>query len=198
MPVVEHYNSSTLPPGVDSSLLDGAELVTVEVTETTQEDGTSTYSYVVITRTGETLQSIALSPSTTPSSGSSLSDANKSTTTSSSVGIGTIAGIIVGSVVFILVLFGFFIGRRRGIKKRPSDISSNDVLDSPVVGKQVWLLEQGQSLAETEYAEMTRTTANSRSTGSSMPHSSQHRSSLWKTQSFWRHGSPSTASRWEL
>ncbi|GMF17003.1 unnamed protein product [Phytophthora fragariaefolia] len=179
-PVVEHYNSSTLPPGVDSSMLNGSELVTVEVTETTQEDGTSSYSYVVITRMGNTLQTIVLSPSAASAAGSSQSNTNNSAKASSSLGIGTIVAIIVVSLVFMLVSFAFFIVQRRRSKNRPSNISSDDVLDSPVVGKQVWLLEQGQSLADTEYAEMTRTTANSRSTGSSVPIYSHHRGTLWE------------------
>ncbi|KAE8951222.1 hypothetical protein PR003_g32288, partial [Phytophthora rubi] len=56
-----------------------------------------------------------------------------------------------------------------------------DLLESPVVGKQARLLEQGQSPADSEYQEITRTTAaNSRSSGSSMPDGRRHRSTLWE------------------
>ncbi|KAL4109968.1 hypothetical protein PRIC1_001661 [Phytophthora ramorum] len=190
-PVVEQYNSSTLPPGIDSSMLDGAELVTVEVTETTLGDGTTSYSYVIITRSDGTEKTIVLSPTTSSDSSggggsdnsspaqpdSSQSDSSKA---SKSMGVGAIVGIIVAAVVFMLVLFAFFIAQRRHNKHQPSDASSEDFLESPVVGKQVRLLELGQSPADTEYQEITRTTANSRSTGSSMPDGRRHRGTLWE------------------
>ncbi|KAH7470456.1 putative serine/threonine-protein kinase/receptor R831 [Phytophthora ramorum] len=190
-PVVEQYNSSTLPPGIDSSMLDGAELVTVEVTETTLGDGTTSYSYVIITRSDGTEKTIVLSPTTSSDSSggggsdnsspaqpdSSQSDSSKA---SKSMGVGAIVGIIVAAVVFMLMLFAFFIAQRRHNKHQPSDASSEDFLESPVVGKQVRLLELGQSPADTEYQEITRTTANSRSTGSSMPDGRRHRGTLWE------------------
>ncbi|KAL3657801.1 hypothetical protein V7S43_017183 [Phytophthora oleae] len=194
-PVVERYNSSTLPPGVDASMLDGAELVTVEVTETTLGDGTTSYSYVIITRTGDTEKTIVVSSTTSSSSstsssadsntatnpGSSLSDSNKGVVkSSSSVSVGVIVGIIVAAVVFMLVLFAFFFSQRRRNKRRPSTASSEEFLESPVVGKQTRLLELGHSPADTEYQEITRTTANSRSSGGSMPHERRHRNTLWE------------------
>ncbi|KAG6620317.1 TKL protein kinase [Phytophthora cinnamomi] len=202
-PVVEHYNSSTLPPGVDSSMLGGDELVTVEVTETTLGDGTTSYSYVVITRSGGTEKTIVLTPTTSSTSsigssssrnssggaenktaaqsGSSQSDPSSSTKSSSSISVGAIAGIIVAAVVFMLVLFAFFMAQRRRNNQRSSDASSEDFLESPVVGKHARRLDQGQSPADTEYQEMTRTTAaNSRSSGSSMPDGRRHRSTLWE------------------
>ncbi|ETP23797.1 TKL protein kinase [Phytophthora nicotianae CJ01A1] len=193
-PVVEYYNSSTLPPGVDASMLGGAELVTVEVTETTMGDGTTSYSYVIITRSGDTEKTIVLSPTsssatsssgdsnTATQSGSSLADSNNSNATksSSSIGPGAIVGIIVAAVVFMLVLFAFFIAQRRRNKHRRSDASSEDFLASPTIGKQSRLLELGQSPADTEYQEITRTAANSRSSGGSMPDGRRHRNTLWE------------------
>ncbi|KAK1928544.1 Dual specificity protein kinase splA [Phytophthora citrophthora] len=196
-PVVEQYNSSTLPPGVDPSMLDGAELVTVEVTETTLADGTTSYSYVIITRSGDTQKTIVVSSTNSSSSssstsssadrntetnpGSSLSDNNKGgVKTSSSISVGVIVGIIVAAVVFMLVLFAFFISQRRRNKRRPSAASSEEFLESPVIGKQTRLLELGQSPADTEYQEITRTTANSRSSGASIPHERRHRNTLWE------------------
>ncbi|KAE9076535.1 hypothetical protein PF010_g23860 [Phytophthora fragariae] len=188
------------------SMLGGDELVTVEVTESTLGDGTTSYSYVVITRSGDTEKTIVLSPttssgSTTSSSstsssssggdgaenktagqsGSSQSDSRTSSKSSSSISVGAIIGIIAAAVVFILALFAFFIAQRRRNNHRSSDASSEDFLESPVVGKQARLLEQGQSPADSEYQEITRTTAaNSRSSGSSMPDGRRHRSTLWE------------------
>ncbi|KAG1705444.1 hypothetical protein DVH05_004374 [Phytophthora capsici] len=197
-PVVEQYNSSTLPPGVDPSMLDGAELVTVEVTETTLGDGTTSYSYVIITRSGDTQKTIVVSSTNSSSSssssssnssadrntatnpGSSLSDNNSAIKSSSSVSIGVIVGIIVAAVVFMLVLFAFFVSQRRRNKRRPSAASSEEFPESPVIGKQTRLLEVGQSPVETEYQEITRTTANSRSSGGSLPHERRHRTTLWE------------------
>ncbi|KAE9254529.1 hypothetical protein PF004_g999 [Phytophthora fragariae] len=187
--VVDHYNSSTLPPEVDSSLLNGSELVTVEVTETTLGDGTTSYSYVVITKIGETVKTIVLSPTTSSptasaddstKSGSSLSDTNTSAKSSSSLGVGAIVGIIAGTFVFMLVLFVFFIFQRRRSKDRLSEASSDDIFDPAGVEKQVRLLEQGEAMADTEYADVTRTTANSRSSGGSMPDGRRHRATLWE------------------
>ncbi|GMF18785.1 unnamed protein product [Phytophthora lilii] len=185
-PVVERYNSSTLPPGVSPSMLNGSELVTVEVTETTLGNGSTSYSYVIITTTGETVKAIVLSPTASSVSGdsttaaSSSSDTNNTAKSSGSLGTGAVVGIIVGALVFMLVLFAFFIAQRRRGKQRPSDASSDDILDSPVVGKQVRLLGQGQSMADTEFADVTRTTANSRSSGGSMPEGRRHRGTLWE------------------
>ncbi|KAG7376518.1 hypothetical protein PHYPSEUDO_013225 [Phytophthora pseudosyringae] len=188
-PVVQHYNSSTLPPGVDASMLDGADLVSVEVTETQLGDGTTSYSYVVVTRSGGTEKTIVLSPTASASgggttaaqSGGSLPDSNNAAAkSSSSIGVGAIIGIIVAAVVFMLVLFAFFIAQRRRNKHRPSDASPEDVLESPIVGKQARPLQLGQSPADTEYQELTRTTANSRSSGGSMPDGRRHRSTLWE------------------
>ncbi|RLN95214.1 hypothetical protein BBJ28_00009647 [Nothophytophthora sp. Chile5] len=190
----DQYNSSTLPPGVDSSMLDGAELVTVEVTETTAADGTTSYSYVIITKTGDTEQAITWQPETTGSTsrsaasgassatqpGSALSDANTSGS-SSALGTGALVGIIAGAAVFIVVLLAFFIAQRRRSKRRLSDADSVDFLESPVVGKQTRLLGNGQSPADTEYEEYSRTVAaNSRSSGGSMPDGRRHRSTLWE------------------
>ncbi|KAL4160951.1 hypothetical protein PRNP1_001509 [Phytophthora ramorum] len=172
------------------SASDGAELVTVEVTETTLGDGTTSYSYVIITRSDGTEKTIVLSPTTSSDSSSGGSDNSSpaqpdssqsdSSKASKSMGVGAIVGIIVAAVVFMLVLFAFFIAQRRHNKHQPSDASSEDFLESPVVGKQVRLLELGQSPADTEYQEITRTTANSRSTGSSMPDGRRHRGTLWE------------------
>jgi tRNA A-37 threonylcarbamoyl transferase component Bud32 len=186
--VVEHYNSSTLPPGVDPSMLDGAELVAVEVTETTLGDGTTSYSYVIITRSDGAERTIVVNPTTASDggdsntaaqSGSSVSDSSNAAKSSSSLGAGAIIGIIAAAVVFMLVVFAFFVAQRRRNKHRPSDASSEDLLASPVVGKQE-RLGQGQSPADTEYQEITRTTGNSRSSGASMPDGRQRRSTMWE------------------
>ncbi|KAG2966897.1 hypothetical protein PC120_g27029, partial [Phytophthora cactorum] len=165
----------------------------LEVTETTLGDGTTSYSYVIITRSGGTEKTIVLSPTTSPASssngdsntatqsGSSLTDSNNNAArSSSSISAGAIIGIIVAAVVFMLVLFAFFIAQRRRNKHRPSDASSEDFLASPVIGKQARLLEQGQSPADTEYQEITRTTANSPSSRGSMPDGRRHRNTLWE------------------
>ncbi|POM77700.1 TKL protein kinase, partial [Phytophthora palmivora] len=174
-------------------MLGGADLVNVEVTETTLGDGTTSYSYVIITRSGDTEKTIVLSPTTSSAStsgnsntaaqsGSSLSDSKNTTKSESSISVGAIIGIIVAAVVFMLVLFAFFIAQRRRNKERPSGASSDDMLESPVIGKQVRLLEQGQTYSpvDTEYQEITRTTANSRSSGASNPDGRRHRSTLWE------------------
>ncbi|GMF35366.1 unnamed protein product [Phytophthora fragariaefolia] len=186
--VVEHYNSSTLPPEVDSSLLNGSKLVNVEVAETRVGGGT-TYSYVIITKTGETVKTIVLSPSisspigsgeASTSSGSTLPNTSGSLKASSSLGVGAIVGIIGGVFVVMLVMFAFFVVQQRRTKDRPSNALLNEVLGLPVVGKQVRLLEHGRSMAETEYADGTRTTANSRSPGGSIPEGRRHRVTLWE------------------
>ncbi|RLN95145.1 hypothetical protein BBJ28_00022003 [Nothophytophthora sp. Chile5] len=181
----DQYNSSTLPPGVDSSVLNGAELVAVEVTETTAADGTTSYSYAIITKTGDTEQAIAWQPETTTSTSrsaasgasSALSDANTSES-SNALGMGALAGIIAGAIVFIVVLFAFFIAQRRRIKRRLSEVDSVDLLESPVVGKQTHILGNGQSPVDTEYSRTTA--ANSRSSGGSVPDGRRRRSTLWE------------------
>lgn len=90
-------------------MLNGSDLVNVEVTETTQEDGSTSYSYVIITKAGETVRTIVLSPESSPAtsapiaasadttkSSSSLSDTTNAAKSSSYLGLGTVVGIIAG------------------------------------------------------------------------------------------------------
>ncbi|KAG6579895.1 TKL protein kinase [Phytophthora cinnamomi] len=174
-------------------MLNGSTLVNVEVTKTTLGDGTTSYGYVVITKIGETVRTIVVSPSSSPTtspttatsdnntkSSSSLSDPTSTVKSSSALGVGAVVGIIAGAFVLILVLFAFFILQRRRTKDRPSDASSDDIFDPPVVGKQVRLLEQGQVMADTEYADVTRTAVYSRSSGDSIPEGRRHRATLWE------------------
>ncbi|KAF1788515.1 hypothetical protein GQ600_22038 [Phytophthora cactorum] len=114
-PVVNQYNSSTLPPSVSSSVLNGSDLVNVEVTETTLGNGSTSFDYIIVTSSGETEKVIVLSPETmdptssnyseaaSDQSGSSRSDRYTSNS-SGSLGLGTIIGIIVGVLVFLLAL----------------------------------------------------------------------------------------------
>jgi serine/threonine protein kinase len=79
--------------------------------------------------------------------------------------------------VFMLVLFAFFIAQRRRSRTRASEASSHDALESPVVGNKVRLIEPGPG-----YGDVTRTTAtaNSRSSGTSMPDGRQYRGTVWE------------------
>ncbi|KAG7390096.1 hypothetical protein PHYPSEUDO_008799 [Phytophthora pseudosyringae] len=193
-PAVQHYNSSTLPPGVSSSVLNGSDLVSVEVTETTLGDGTTSYSYIIVTDTGETEKVVVVSPSTdgqattsTSSEGegnSTQSDSSSSGSStvkaSGSLGLAAIIGIVVGALVVILALFAFLVAQRRRYAKRSNDASSDAAFALPAVGKQARLLDQNQSMADTEYEDATRTLPHSQVSGVSMLSSRRRQGTMWE------------------
>ncbi|KAG6964090.1 hypothetical protein JG688_00007857, partial [Phytophthora aleatoria] len=163
-PVVKQYNSSTLPPSVSSSVLNGSDLVNVEVTETTL---------------GNTMDptSSNYSEAASDQSGSSRSDRNTSNS-SGSLGLGTIIGIIVGVLVFLLALLVFLIVQHRRRRNRSIEMPSDTILAA--VEKQMQLQDRGQSLVDTDYEESTRTFGYSQVSGAPLSGSRRHRATLWE------------------
>ncbi|KAF1787636.1 hypothetical protein GQ600_10650 [Phytophthora cactorum] len=112
-------------------VLNGSDLVNVEVTETTLGNGSTSFDYIIVTSSGETEKVIVLSPETmdptssnyseaaSDQSGSSRSDRYTSNS-SGSLGLGTIIGIIVGVLVFLLALVVFLIVQHRRRRNRLS------------------------------------------------------------------------------
>ncbi|KAG4245182.1 hypothetical protein PC116_g6995 [Phytophthora cactorum] len=188
-PVVKQYNSSTLPPSVSSSVLNGSDLVNVEVTETTLGNGSTSFDYIIVTSSGETEKVIVLSPETmdptssnyseaaSDQSGSSRSDRNTSNS-SGSLGLGTIIGIIVGVLVFLLALVVFLIVQHRRRRNQSIEMPSDTILAA--VEKQMQLQDRGQSLVDTEYEESTRTFGYSQVSGAPLSGSRRHRATLWE------------------
>ncbi|KAL3672417.1 hypothetical protein V7S43_003101 [Phytophthora oleae] len=166
-PVVKHYNASTLPPGISSSVLNGSDLVNVEVTETTMANGTTSYDYVIVTDSGAAEKVVVVSPTTdvpsnsTDGEGSSAQSDSSSfgnnSKSSGSLGFGAIFGAIVAALIFILALMGFLVVRHRRNKKQSTNASTDTIFALPAIGKQVRLLDQIQSMADTEYEDTTRT-----------------------------------------
>ncbi|ETI40345.1 TKL protein kinase [Phytophthora nicotianae P1569] len=184
-PVVKQYNSSTLPPGVSSSVLNGSDLINVEVTETTLGNGSTSFDYVIVTSSGETEKVIVLRPDTTDptsnnsedasdQSGSSLSD-NNTSTSSGSLGLGAVIGTIIGALVLPLALTVLLITRRRQ-KNQSNDESSNALAE---IEKQMQLLDREQSQIDTEYDESTRTLGYSQVSGP-LSGSRRYRGTLWE------------------
>lgn len=51
------YNSTTLPPGLDSNVLDGGELVNVE-TKATVRNGQTSVSYTIVVKKGDIVEKV--------------------------------------------------------------------------------------------------------------------------------------------
>lgn len=131
-----HYNSSTLPPSIDESDLNGATLQWVEVTKTTNADGTVTYSYVVVTKTGDTFQTYNETDTAVAESGSSAASlATDGSSDSSVLSSSVLIAIITGAFVVLVLLIGFFVFRRHR-SRRERDTYAYDGLATPSSAQQ--------------------------------------------------------------
>ncbi|GAB9471103.1 Tkl protein kinase [Globisporangium polare] len=143
------YNSTTLPPGLDSSVLDGGELVNVE-TKATTRSGETSVSYTIVVKKGDVVEKVQQSGYNTtnpaavvlPSSSditSSTTDINNASSNSNStaVTVSTVAssgglssevivGLVLGALVLGLLIAGFVMRRRSGKKNAaPSSTKSS-------------------------------------------------------------------------
>lgn len=55
---VTTFNSTTLPPGLDATVLDGGELVTVETRAATHRDGQTSVSYTIVVKKGDLIETM--------------------------------------------------------------------------------------------------------------------------------------------
>lgn len=187
-----HYNSSTLPPSIDESELNGAELVRVEVTKTTNSDGTTTYSYVVVSKMGDQIQTynetstVATDVISSSSSGSASNQAEgtqandgQSSSTSSGLSSGALIAVVIGGFVFVVLLIGFFVFRRRQILNDRESVEDDDVIDSPVLHDNA-NQPKGPSTWGVNYEEITTKTATTHSSMGSASHRTRRSSSEWE------------------
>ncbi|KAF1315033.1 Tkl protein kinase, partial [Globisporangium splendens] len=190
-PTVTSYNSTTLPPGVDSNVLDGGQLVRVETTATTQNGHTS-ISYTIVVRKGDQIETVqrggvvnsnsttavdinhaapTLTPAVDPASGggSVTSQAHSGSVWMSS---GVIIGLTVGVLVVGLLIAICVISRRR---RRPPSAPDEFELNSR--GERVPKrprVDDGYSVLETIHT-------NSRDDRLPTTATNQHRSSTFRT-----------------
>lgn len=148
-------------------------------------NGSTSFDYVIVTTSGETERVIVLRPETTNSTSSSSEDTSdrsgssraETDTSSGSLGLGVIIGIIVGTLVLFVLLAVVIIMQRRR-KNQSRDDPSDTVLDT--VEKRMQLLDREQSLIDTEYDESTRTIGYSPGSGAPISNSRRHRGTLWE------------------
>jgi serine/threonine-protein kinase TNNI3K len=159
------------------------------VTKTTNPDGTTTYSYVVVSKVGDQVQSfnetstvatdVISSGSSSSDGGAQASDGNSSSS-SSGLSSGGLIAVVIGGIVFVALLIGFFVFRRRQIHKNHELADSDDdVIESPVLHDHL-NQRKGPSTWGVNYEEITSKTDPTQSSTGSAVHRSRRSGSEWE------------------
>lgn len=176
----------------------------VEVTKTTNADGSVSYSYVVVTKVGDTIKRVnetALTSTNAPTAaltslpnsasgsgggsgtsqakGAQASDGAATSSNSSGFSSGALVGVVVGGLVLTALLIGFFVLRRRQIMRDRDSVGDDDIIDSPVRNDQ-GRPYKSPSTWGINYQEVTAQTAATMSSQGTGPNRSRPSGSLWE------------------